>query len=189
MSRGYNSTIQRKKKPCKICGRPSYIFSKGRCEPCARVEDTLARDEMENEKIIQEEDLGGLIRDADAIFSQYIRLKYADKDGIVKCFTCDVKKHWTLMQCGHYIKRGHMGLRHDERNCRPQDAGCNEYKDGNIPEFTKRLELESPGITEILNEEMRLPYKVTREKLTQVISYYSTLVNEMKKKTNKQQVL
>ena len=30
----------------------------------------------------------------DAIFSKYIRLKDADKNGYVKCYTCGVKKYW-----------------------------------------------------------------------------------------------
>jgi hypothetical protein len=152
------------------------------CEPCARVENALALDEKENEKIIEKEDLSGLIEDADAIFSQFIRLKYADDKGRVKCFTCNTERHWTLMQNGHYIKRGHLGLRWDERNCRPQDSECNEIKGGNIPIFTERLDKENNGITEILNEEMRLVHKPTRDEIRQVIAYYSPKVKEMKKR-------
>lgn len=179
--RGHNSTIRLKTKPCKRCGVPSIIFSKGRCQNCARIEDTLARDEKETEKIIEEEYLSGLIQDADAIFSQFIRLKYARPDGFVKCFTCDNVKHWTMMQNGHYIKRGHLFLRWDERNCRPQDQYCNEVESGNIPKFTKNLEQENPGITEILTEEMRIVHKVTREEIRQIIADYTPKVKEMKK--------
>ncbi len=32
-----------KKKNCKSCGKPSFIFSKGRCKQCATIEDTKAR--------------------------------------------------------------------------------------------------------------------------------------------------
>lgn len=183
--RAYNSTIKIKQKPCVRCGVKSFIFSKGRCADCARIEDTLARDEKESEKIIEEEDLSGLIQDADAIFSQYIRLKYANKDGLVKCFTCEVVKHWTLMQNGHYIKRSHLALRWDERNCRPQDEECNKYKGGNIPVYTANLEKESQGITNILSEEMRLVYKVTREEIRQIISEYTPKVKALKNKLKK----
>jgi hypothetical protein len=34
-----------------------------------------------------------LIKKLDAIFSEYIRRKYADKNGIVKCYTCDKKAY------------------------------------------------------------------------------------------------
>lgn len=180
--RGYNSTIRRNKKPCKTCGKSEYIFSKGRCELCARIEDTLVRDEKETEKVIQEEDLSGLIQDADAIFSQYVRLKNANKVGIVKCFTCPMEKHWTLMQNGHYIKRSHLRLRWDERNTRVQCPNCNEHLHGNMPAYTKNLELDSPGITEILQEEMRIVYKIGREEIRQIVSQYSPLVAQLKKK-------
>ena len=30
----------------------------------------------------------------DAVFSEYIRRKYADKNGIVSCYTCGKKKFW-----------------------------------------------------------------------------------------------
>jgi hypothetical protein len=142
----------------------------------------MKRMEKVTETMIKEEDLSGLIEDADAVFSQYIRLKYADSKGVVKCFTCNTFKHWTLMQNGHYVKRAHLYLRWDERNCRPQDADCNEFKGGNIPVYTERLEAECQGITEILQEEMRIVHKPTREEIRQIISQYTPLVKELKKK-------
>jgi len=184
--RAYNSTIKIKQKPCVRCGIKSYIFSKGRCEPCARIENTLANDEKESEKIIQEEDLSGLIQDADAIFSQYIRLKYADKRGMVKCFTCDTVKHWTMMQNGHYIKRACLQLRFDERNCRPQDYHCNVELYGSLPIYTFNLEQESPNVTTILTEEMRLVYKPSREEIRQIISEYTPKVKLLKQKLRNQ---
>ena len=75
----HNSTIEKKEKICINCGKKCYWFSKKRCADCARIEDTLKKMEKGNEKIIQEEDLGSLIEDADTIFSQFIRLKYTDK--------------------------------------------------------------------------------------------------------------
>lgn len=181
MRLGHNSTIITKEKQCRSCGKMCYWFSKQRCQPCATREDTMARVEKETDKMIKEEDLSGLIADADVVFSQYIRLKYADILGRVKCFTCDEKKHWTMMQNGHFVKRGHLYLRWDERNCRPQDYACNEYRQGNIGEFTKNLEAESPGITDILYEEMRIIHKPSREEIRQIISQYTPLVKQMKK--------
>ena len=175
----FNSTIITRKKKLK-CGHFDFNFSKGRCVRCAKIEDTQKRMEKETERMIVEEDLSGLIADADAIFSRYVRLKYADKDGNTACFTCGNKKHWTLMQNGHYIKRGHLYLRWDERNTRPQDAECNEYKGGNMAEFTQRLEKENPGITDMLKEEMRLVHKPTREEIRNVISEYIQKFHKLK---------
>ena len=173
---GYNSTINRKKKACKSCGLPKYIFSKGRCQDCARVEDTMNRMERDSERIIGEEDLSELVGQADTIFSKFIRLKYSDGDGKVSCYTCGDVKHWTLQQNGHYIKRGNLFLRFDERNCRPQCETCNCHKHGNMGEFTQRLEKESPGITDILKEESVLVYKPTRDEIRTVIKEYTQKV-------------
>lgn len=185
---GFNSTIITKKKPCKSCGRVDYLFSKGRCAQCAKVEDFAKRQEKETEKMIVEEDLSGLIADADAIFSQYIRLKYANKYGEVGCFTCYERKHWTLMQNGHYVKRGHLYLRWDERNCRPQCPPCNELKSGNMAEYTTRLENQTPGITEILIEESRLVHKPSREEIRSIIAEYAPRVKELKLKLKNNQI-
>ena len=180
MGLAYNSTISKKLKPCSSCGKPCYWFSKKRCSQCAKVEDVQKRMEKETEKMIADEDLSDLIADADAIFSQFIRLKYADKNGIVKCFTCDIRKHWTLMQNGHYIKRGHLYLRWDERNCRPQDNNCNCLQDGNIGAFTINLEKECRGVTDILKSEMRIVHKPTRQEIREIIAEYTPKVKALK---------
>lgn len=180
--RGYNSTITRKKKPCKRCGEPSYIFSKGRCQQCAKIEDYKEiPDHSDNE-------LDVLINDLDILFSQYIRLKYADKNGNVKCFTCDTEKNWKEMQNGHFIPRANMFIRFDERQCRPQCEICNCHKHGNISQFSKRLNEEQIGITEILYEEATTVYKYTRTELKELIALYTKKVMFMKEDLNPQNI-
>lgn len=78
----------------------------------------------------------------DTIFSTYIRLKYADEDLNVKCFTCDKVYHYKKIQNGHFYSRSILSLRWDEQNCRPQCYGCNIAKSGNYIEYYKRLEKE-----------------------------------------------
>lgn len=175
----YNSTLRIKTRPCSSCGHDKPIFSKGRCQGCARIEDALARNEKDIEN---EEGLPELISDADAIFSKYIRLKYADTEsGMVKCYTCEHVKMWTQMQCGHYVTRGCLYLRWDERNCRPQDDRCNVHKRGNLAIFGQNLERENPGITLIMEEEKRLIHKPTREEIRAVISEYTQKLSKLKR--------
>lgn len=180
---GYNSTIGKKLKPCKSCGKPCYWFSKQRCQDCARVEDTLKRMEEESERVIEEEDLSGLIADADSIFSQYIRLKYANERGMVKCFTCHTVKHWTMVDNGHFVKRGHLMFRLDERNCKPQCKICNgdQATNGQQHTFGINLDKESPGTSEYLLDERKLVYKPTREEIRQIIAEYTPKVAALKK--------
>lgn len=154
-----NSTIKLKEKVCKRCGKLTYIFSRGRCAQCAKIEDHQPIEQHSDNEFPE------LIKECDDLFSKYIRLKYADADGMVQCFTCDVKKHWTLMQNGHYISRRNMFLRFDERNCRPQEEYCNCTKHGNLAVFTWKLEEEHSGITEILNHESMMVYKYSRDEL------------------------
>ena len=83
-----------------------------------------------------------LKKNLDTIFSTYIRLKYADEDLNVKCFTCDKVYHYKKIQNGHFYSRSILSLRWDEQNCRPQCYGCNIARSGNYIEYYKRLEKE-----------------------------------------------
>lgn len=81
------------------------------------------------------------VEEADKYFSLYIRLKYADWRGYVKCYTCDkvLQAIADGMQCGHFVSRSCHKLRWDENNARPQCYGCNISKKGNYIEYTLRL--------------------------------------------------
>lgn len=175
MRRAFNSTIRVKEKICVSCGKPCYWFSKKRCQDCAKREDAAKNDTKE-----QENEFAGLIDDLDALFSQFIKRKFADKDGLVRCFTCDRKEPIGMIQNGHYISRQHLFLRWDERNARPQCDICNCMKSGNLKEYTKRLEAENPGITELLREESRAVYKWSKHELQAMISDYSKRIKLLK---------
>lgn len=173
--RAHNSTIKLKKKRCIRCGELCYIFSKGRCQDCARIEGAAKSDEKDN--LIE---FSGLTDDLDTIFSKYIRQKYADKNGMVKCYTCPSIEPVTMIQNGHYISRQHMYLRWDERNCRPQCDVCNELKKGNLGVYKNNLEKENPGITDILKEESRMVYKWSKHELQSMISEYTKKLKQLK---------
>lgn len=186
MSYRYNSTIKVKDKICISCGKKAPHFSKKRCEQCARIENVHQQMERDAERIIKEEDLSSIISDADTVFSRYIRMAAADNKGIASCYTCETKKHFSLLECGHYMKRGNLFLRFDERNCRPQCKMCNHNQstDGEKLKFTKRLESEHPGITDILREEAALVYKPTREELRGIITEYTAKLKVEKNRLN-----
>jgi hypothetical protein len=110
-----------------------------------------------------------LVDDLDIIFSQLVRLKEADENGMVKCYTCDDVKHWKQMQCGHFVSRAKMPTRFSEKNCRPQCKDCNEHKGGNEKVFAERLEAEEPGIAGILQEQARGIQDFDRDELKALI--------------------
>lgn len=69
------------------------------------------------------------------VFSEYIRRKTADNNGLVSCVTCGKVKHWTELQAGHFISRRHSMTLFDERNVHPQCAYCNGPLHGNITAY------------------------------------------------------
>lgn len=72
---------------------------------------------------------------ADKYFSIYIRRRDADEWGEVKCCTCSNRGHWKLFDCGHFIPRGKLATRYDERNCHSQCAHCNRFLNGNLVKY------------------------------------------------------
>lgn len=163
----YDIMIKRKKKICIVCGHPEFIFSGGKCHNCWRT----TRSKSIN--CVTDQDLSGLIQDADAIFSKYIRMSAADDDGGAICFTCDAWMRWQVMEAGHFVSRECDLLRWDIRNVKVQCHTCNVGKRGNLGEFARRLELESPGLSTILMNEARIVYHPSRDEIRAVIVEYS----------------
>jgi len=175
-----NSTIIRKKKRCTSCHSYDYIFSRGRCKSCATIEDTQKRIKENEEE--DTESFQNLVSDLDYVFSQYIRVKYADKDGIVTCFTSGKKYNWKEIQCGHFISRKNLSTRWLEANCRPQSEHDNCLLSGNLEVFEKNLELERTGSVEMLRELSREISKPTISELKSLIIEYRSKLNQAKKK-------
>lgn len=168
----YNSNIRVKQKICVSCGKPCFWFSKKRCQQCAKVEDFHAKEAQ-----LQQEDDGlpELIDRLDGLVSKYIRFSAPmNVQNEIECYTCGDWRARMVMDAGHYITRNCMYLRFDtSRNLRPQCHLCNRAKYGMAPAFGKRLELDMPGVTEILLEESRIIYKWTREELRSLITDYT----------------
>lgn len=185
MRQAYNSTIGLKRKRCKTCGNMDYMFSHGECKNCATISSTKKRFEKEDNRE-QVEDLSCLIEDLDTVFSRYIRIKYADNDGLVSCFTCNDKPiHFTRMQCGHYIPRTHLATRWLEENCRPQNEHCNCMLSGNLEVFKERLEEERTGITDWLLEQSRQVSKPSRWELKELLATYRAKLKIVEQKLKK----
>jgi ribosomal protein L37E len=174
-----NSTIIVKKKRCVNCGNIDYHFSKKMCKQCATIHSTQKRmEEFEDDS----ESFQNLVQDLDAVFSQYIRCKYADKEGMVECFTSGKKYHWTKIHNGHFIPRTNLATRWLEHNCRPQSEHDNCFLSGNLEVYSKKLEQESPGIVEFLQTIARQVEKPTKDELKSLIIEYRSKLNQVKKK-------
>ncbi len=78
----------------------------------------------------------------DKTFSEYVRRKNANEEGLVKCYTCSKVIPWKEIQCGHFISRSYLATRFDEDNTRPQCVGCNIFGGGRGVDFGRRLEID-----------------------------------------------
>lgn len=116
------------------------------------------------------------IKDLDAVFSKFIRLSYADKDGNVKCFTCPSKLHWKEIQNGHFLSRKNMATRFSEIACKPQCGICNSNcNSGGIKQqvFEKNLrEMYGDAIIDELILQSRLTKKYTQYEINELEEYY-----------------
>jgi hypothetical protein len=127
-----------------------------------------------------------LIKRADTAFSRYVRLRdaaYSRGAFRGECITCGRKlevcrfdgKDWkwnAAANIGHYITRGHKGLRFDERNCNLQCARCNAWEDKvkMITSYTRNLDLKyGDGVATELQMAGREAYKLTRGELETII--------------------
>ena len=175
-----NSTIIVKKKRCINCGKIDYHFSKKMCKQCATIHSTQRRMDAHEEEDF--ESFKNLTEDLDHVFSQYIRCKYADKEGMVECFTSGKKYHWTKIQNGHFIPRANLGTRWLEQNCRPQSENDNVFLFGNLDVYAKKLDQERSGTVEYLQELARQVAKPTKDELKSLIIEYRAKLDLVKKK-------
>ncbi len=68
-----------------------------------------------------------LIKELDAWFSRFIRLRDADKEWICSCITCGIRIERKKMHNCHFIWRGNYRYRRDENNCNAGCNSCNTY--------------------------------------------------------------
>ena len=122
-----------------------------------------------------------LKKDLDKVFSLYIRLRHASKDGIVKCFTCDKTAHYKKMHAGHFMSRKHHATRWNEDNVQVQCVKCNLFGQGEQYAFGKLLDIRiAEGKAEELQELSKTTVKYMRFEYEDMIKFYKEKVNAIK---------
>ena len=121
-----------------------------------------------------------LVKKLDTIFSIFIRLRKANKQGIVTCYTCGKKDHYKKMQNGHFMSRKSYSTRWEELNCQVQCYGCNVMQQGRQYQFGLNLEKKyGEGVAEKLLIKSKQTVKYSNEDLQEMILYYNNLVNQL----------
>jgi hypothetical protein len=159
---------------CSFCGY--HNKGEGNCELCDNVM-TIPTKKLK----IKDENVKDLIKELDRVFSIYIRTRYMDHQGIVKCFTCGDFHHWSKGDCGHYISRDNKPLRWDETNCQFQCKKCNVILKGNYPAYSQALIRKyGAGILDQLELRKNNSFKLERSKLKLLIDVYKKKIERVK---------
>jgi hypothetical protein len=74
-----------------------------------------------------------------AVINKWVRISYADENGMVQCYTCKSVRHWKELDAGHAVPGHKNHCRYDLRIIRPQCDSCNRHKSGNLSVFIPKL--------------------------------------------------
>ena len=122
-----------------------------------------------------------LIKKLDTIFSIYIRLRDANKDGFCKCISCQKINHWKDVDAGHFIGRSHLITRYDPKNVYAQCRYCNRYLAGNQYLYSVSLKKIDSNLPEKLLRKSRKTIKLSNDELLVLIKKYKKLVEKLEK--------
>ena len=122
-----------------------------------------------------------LIKELDAVMSEFVRLVNANPHGIVKCFTCDNKSHWTEIENGHFIPRKNLATRFLLFNENPQCTNCNSFLKGNSEVYAIKLdEKYGTGTADYLKALGRTTCKRPAHEYEELIQSYKICVENLK---------
>lgn len=123
-----------------------------------------------------------LFKKADTWFSLYIRLRDADKDGIIRCISCGAPVFWKKADAGHFIKRQHKALRFNEKNVNGQCKKCNWLEQGNDIGYAKGLDKKyGPGTADQLRAIKNNTMHLGKFEITVIAEEYRNKFNQLKK--------
>jgi hypothetical protein len=124
----------------------------------------------------------GLVKKLDTVFSIYIRLRKANKQGIVTCYTCGKQDHYKKMQNGHFMSRKSYSTRWEELNCQVQCYSCNVMRYGEQYKYGLELQKEyGKDLPEQLLIQSKQIVKFSNIDLEDMINKYKELVDKRKK--------
>ena len=141
-----------RKRKCSIC-RAEYI-PRNSCQPVCSVICAIEHVRLSKRKAVKRKTLEAkrklksrrdYLREAQAVFNRYIRLRDRDRP----CISCGTTAN-VQYAAGHYRTVAAAGhLRFDERNVHKQcNKNCNGAKSGNIVEYRKGL-IARIGVKEV----------------------------------------
>lgn len=137
--------------------------------------DVKERRKRDRERLKQLKTRSEWLRDAQAVFNRFIRLRDAGNP----CISCG-RNSGAKMNAGHYLSVGaHPELRFNEFNTNLQCEHCNSYKSGNQAEYRPKL-IAKIGLAEVERlEGPQEPLKLTIEEIQELIKVYKQKCKEL----------
>ncbi len=117
----------------------------------------------------------------DRVFAEYIRKRDSEGTDYCLCVTCGIHLPVNQADVGHFVPRGYLGTRWDERNAHLQCQNCNRYSAGNIVSYESVI-IKKYGVSvlEELHRESRRIIKLTELDYKNKIEYWQFRLSEPK---------
>ena len=112
-------------------------------------------------------------------FSEYIRRRDADENGICTCFTCGFKGEWKRFDCGHGIGRQHWATRYNEKNNHAQCKRCNGFEGGRREVYKERMNQKYGANTwELMELASKKAKKLSQFEIDVLEQHYKSLIKK-----------
>ncbi len=123
---------------------------------------------------------GQLVKLLDAIYSQYIRLRDADKKWYCKCITCWIRLHRKQSQNCHFLTRSNYKYRRSDDNCFAWCMRCNVFLNWNYKVYTMVM-IKKYWITRVKARigEVNAPYDIKPYEIEEKIQIYKEKVKDL----------
>lgn len=119
------------------------------------------------------------------IFSVWVRVRDADKNGMITCITSGRRVHWKDADAGHFISRRHLSTKFDEQNVHAQSRHSNRFQYGQQFEYSKAIDLKyGPGTADKILVKSRVTCKRGQFEIDNMYSWYKSEVERIKKEKN-----
>lgn len=110
------------------------------------------------------------------VFSEFIRKRDSDENGMATCISCGTVKPWKEIHAGHYIPKSlGLSIYFDEKNVNAQCAGCNTFRHGNLSAYALALKTKyGEGILEELDARRKQIKKIPEWEYQEMIEKYKS---------------
>ena len=115
------------------------------------------------------------------VFSEYIRRRDSDWQGMATCCTCGKVKHWKEMDAGHYNpKTDGLSMYFEEKNVHAQCNPCNRFGHGKLNNYAIFLRRKyGEQILEELDYKKRQFIKITEQDYERFIELYKDKIKNL----------